>query len=163
MKAGLGIEEANEFERVLKEAILSAGAKASDQREVWRELVSRRVLKPWHPHELHQLVYYSVYANWDLSTNGPPLYWFPSLYAFICYLFVFHFSLLFSSLYLLSFFSPYSSAYSFAVLSFLFVCLVTKRFSFLVVLPRLCEKQIDTHHLTGLIMHGFQLIHYQFL
>ncbi|GMY16105.1 probable CoA ligase CCL12 isoform X1 [Fagus crenata] len=80
VKAGLGIEEANEFERVLKEAILSAGAKASDQREVWRELVSRRVLKPWHPHELHQLVYYSVYANWDLSTNGPPLYWFPSLY-----------------------------------------------------------------------------------
>uniref|UniRef100_A0A2N9GNX4 AMP-dependent synthetase/ligase domain-containing protein n=1 Tax=Fagus sylvatica TaxID=28930 RepID=A0A2N9GNX4_FAGSY len=80
VKAGLGIEEANEFERVLKEAILSAGAKGSEPREVWREIVGRMVLKPWHPHELHQLVYYSVYANWDLSTNGPPLYWFPSLY-----------------------------------------------------------------------------------
>ncbi|GMY16103.1 putative acyl-activating enzyme 18, peroxisomal [Fagus crenata] len=64
VKAGLGIEEANEFQRVLKEALLSAGAKGSEPREVWREI----------------LVYYSVYANWDLSTNGPPLYWFPSLY-----------------------------------------------------------------------------------
>jgi hypothetical protein len=107
VKAGLGIEEANEFQRVLKEALLSAGAKGSEPREVWREIVGRMVLKPWHPHELHQLVYYSVYANWDLSTNGPPLYWFPSLYAFIFYLFVFHFSLSFSSLYLLPLFHTF--------------------------------------------------------
>ncbi|KAF3974492.1 hypothetical protein CMV_002174 [Castanea mollissima] len=77
VKAGLTIEEAQEFQRVLKEAVF--GAKGSDPREVWRSLVAQRVLKPWHPHALHQLVYYSVYANWDSLTNGPPLYWFPSL------------------------------------------------------------------------------------
>ncbi|KAL4611976.1 hypothetical protein ACB092_08G164700 [Castanea dentata] len=77
VKAGLTIEEAKEFQRVLKEAVF--GAKGSDPREVWRSLVAQRVLKPWHPHALHQLVYYSVYANWDSLTNGPPLYWFPSL------------------------------------------------------------------------------------
>ena len=80
VKAGLTIEEAKEFHRVLKEAVF--GAKGSDPREVWRSLVGQRVLKPWHPHALHQLVYYSVYANWDSLTNGPPLYWFPSLYGF---------------------------------------------------------------------------------
>jgi hypothetical protein len=80
VKAGLKTEEAHEFQRVLKEAV--SGAKESDPREVWRELVARRVLEPWHPHGLHQLVYHSVYAHWDASTNGPPPYWFPSLYAF---------------------------------------------------------------------------------
>jgi hypothetical protein len=81
VKAGLKTEEAHEFQRVLKEAV--SGAKESDPREVWRELVARRVLEPWHPHGLHQLVYHSVYAHWDASTNGPPPYWFPSLYAFL--------------------------------------------------------------------------------
>ncbi|XP_059429518.1 probable CoA ligase CCL12 [Corylus avellana] len=76
--AGLTTEEAHEFQRVLKEAV--SGAKESDPREVWRQLVARRVLKPRHPHGLHQLVYHSVYAHWDASTNGPPPYWFPSLY-----------------------------------------------------------------------------------
>ncbi|KAF5471331.1 hypothetical protein F2P56_011774 [Juglans regia] len=78
VKAGLAIEEAKEFHRVLKETV--SGAKGSDPREVWRELLARKVLKPWYPHGLHQLVYYSVYADWDPSTNGPPIYWFPSLY-----------------------------------------------------------------------------------
>ncbi|ONK65596.1 uncharacterized protein A4U43_C07F38710 [Asparagus officinalis] len=45
---------------------------------LWRDLVERRLLKPSHPHELHQLVYYSVYAEWDVSVRGPPPYWFPS-------------------------------------------------------------------------------------
>ncbi|XP_022754353.1 probable acyl-activating enzyme 18, peroxisomal isoform X1 [Durio zibethinus] len=78
---GLSMEEAKEIHQVIKEAI--SKAKASGKllgREVWREVVGRRVLKPCHPHSLHQLVYYSVYAHWDASTNGPPLYWFPSLY-----------------------------------------------------------------------------------
>ena len=75
------VEEATEIYQVIREAIAIAGTKGChpDPRQVWREVVARRVLKPWHPHQLHQLVYYSVYANWDASTNGPPLYWFPSL------------------------------------------------------------------------------------
>ncbi|KAJ7955413.1 acyl-activating enzyme 18 [Quillaja saponaria] len=77
VNTGLILEEANEFERVLKEAIFCT--KSSDPRDLWRELVARKVLKPWHPHRLHQLVYYSVYQHWDVSTKGPPLYWFPSL------------------------------------------------------------------------------------
>ena len=81
VEAGLTTEEAHEFQRVLKEAV--SGAKESDPREVWRQLVARRVLKPRHPHGLHQLVYHSVYAHWDASTNGPPPYWSPSLYVFL--------------------------------------------------------------------------------
>jgi hypothetical protein len=96
VKAGLTTEEAHEFQRVLKEAV--SGAKESDPREVWRQLVARRVLKPWHPHGLHQLLYHSVYANWDPATNGPPPYWFPSLYDFCfspvyIYILLFHCSL----------------------------------------------------------------------
>ena len=77
VKAGLSIEEAKDFQRVLKDS--ANGAKGSDPSEVWRHLVAQRVLKPWHPHGLHQLVYYSVYSQWDVSSKGPPLYWFPSL------------------------------------------------------------------------------------
>lgn len=82
--AGLPTEEAMELQRVLKELV--SGANGSDPREVWRELVARRVLKPWHPHGLHRLVYSSVYANWDASTNGPPPYWFPSPYDFCSFI-----------------------------------------------------------------------------
>ena len=64
IKAGLSIEEAKHFQRVLKDLV--NGAKGSDPSEVWRHLVARRVLKPSHPHGVHQLVYYSVYANWDV-------------------------------------------------------------------------------------------------
>lgn len=83
-KAGgssISIEEATHIYQVIREAILIAGSKGSDPdpKQVWREVVGKRVLKPWHPHQLHQLVYYSVYSNWDVSTNGPPFYWFPSL------------------------------------------------------------------------------------
>ncbi|KAJ9697766.1 hypothetical protein PVL29_007065 [Vitis rotundifolia] len=78
VKAGLSMEEAQEFERILKAAV--GGARGSDPSEVWREVVARRVLSPSHPHGLHQLVFNSVYAEWDESTRGPPLYWFPSLY-----------------------------------------------------------------------------------
>jgi hypothetical protein len=78
IKAGLSVEEeAKEFYRILKETI--GEAKGLDPREVWRKVVDNRVLKPWHPHGVHQLVYYSVYSHWDSSTKGPPLYWFPSL------------------------------------------------------------------------------------
>ncbi|KAL6341149.1 hypothetical protein AAG906_032265 [Vitis piasezkii] len=78
VKAGLSMEEAQEFERILKAAV--GGARGSDPSEVWREVVARRVLSPSHPHGLHRLVFHSVYAEWDESIRGPPLYWFPSLY-----------------------------------------------------------------------------------
>ncbi|KAF4346358.1 hypothetical protein G4B88_018025, partial [Cannabis sativa] len=78
VQAGLTTEEATGFQRVLKDSL--SCTKGSDPSEVWRHLVARRVLKPWHPHGLHQLVYYSVYAHWDVSSKGPPPYWFPSLY-----------------------------------------------------------------------------------
>ncbi|KAJ4972219.1 hypothetical protein NE237_005318 [Protea cynaroides] len=87
--AGLSLEEARSFHESLKAAILIAqssstageGTKAAaEPQKVWREITAegRRLLKPWHPHALHQLIYYSVYSDWDLSTSGPPPYWFPS-------------------------------------------------------------------------------------
>lgn len=77
VQAGLdNEEEAKAFHRVLQDSISGS---SSDPSEVWQRLVSRRILKPSHPHALHQLVYYSVYADWDASTRGPPPYWFPSL------------------------------------------------------------------------------------
>ncbi|KAI3461883.1 hypothetical protein Pfo_018546 [Paulownia fortunei] len=73
--AGLALEEATDLERELKDATsYGFGAK-----EVWREIMARKLLKPWHPHALHQLIYFSVYCNYDESIHGPPLYWFPSL------------------------------------------------------------------------------------
>lgn len=85
MKVGLKLEEAEEFDKILKQVI--SCSKGLDAREIWRELVARKVLKPWHPHGLHQLVYYSVYNDWDASIKGPPLYWFPSLYVLCLSLF----------------------------------------------------------------------------
>ncbi|KAK6145080.1 hypothetical protein DH2020_021900 [Rehmannia glutinosa] len=73
--AGLTIEEAKDFERELK-YITSYGFGA---KELWREITARKLLKPWQPHALHQLIYYAVYRNYDESIHGPPLYWFPSL------------------------------------------------------------------------------------
>ncbi|PSR90259.1 Acyl-activating enzyme 18, peroxisomal like [Actinidia chinensis var. chinensis] len=79
VKAGLGAEEAKVIERGLKVAIDRTGG-GSNPRDLWRELTARRLLRPSHPHAVHQLVYYAVYADYDASSNGPPLYWFPSLY-----------------------------------------------------------------------------------
>ncbi|XP_062076654.1 probable CoA ligase CCL12 [Humulus lupulus] len=77
VQAGQTTEEAIGFRRVLEDSISCANG--FDPSEVWRHLVARKLLKPWHPHGLHQLVYYSVYAHWDVSSKGPPPYWFPSL------------------------------------------------------------------------------------
>ncbi|GAB4856125.1 Probable CoA ligase ccl12 [Ancistrocladus abbreviatus] len=73
---GLSAEEARSLLTILKDA--AAGGEA-DPRDTWRQIVSRRALRPDHPHALHQLIYYTVYADWDPSIHGPPLYWFPSL------------------------------------------------------------------------------------
>ena len=77
VKVGLKVDEAEDFDNILKQVI--NGSKGLGPKEIWKELVARKVLKPWHPHGLHQLLYYSVYNDWDASINGPPLYWFPSL------------------------------------------------------------------------------------
>jgi hypothetical protein len=56
-------------------ALRSAAAGAADEAAAW---AAAGVLRPEHPHALHQLVYYSVYAGWDRAARGPPPYWFPS-------------------------------------------------------------------------------------
>ena len=79
-KAGLSSpDEAEEIAALLQ----AARAGGWDPVDTWREVVGRRVLKPWHPHGVHQLVYGSVYAHchWggsSPSSRGPPLYWVPS-------------------------------------------------------------------------------------
>ncbi|CAH8306210.1 unnamed protein product [Eruca vesicaria subsp. sativa] len=76
VKAGLCLEDAKGFEKLVRDVI--SRTKGIDPRDQWKALVDESVLKPWHPHPLHQLLYYSIYSNWDSSTHGPPLYWFPS-------------------------------------------------------------------------------------
>ncbi|GAB2276933.1 Probable CoA ligase ccl12 [Dionaea muscipula] len=85
VQAGLSPAESKALEATLNDAVARATAgngRQSDLRptEVWRELVDRRALRPDHPHAVHQLLYYTVYADCDPSVNGLPLYWFPSLY-----------------------------------------------------------------------------------
>ncbi|KAJ8539881.1 hypothetical protein K7X08_014133 [Anisodus acutangulus] len=73
VRAGVGEEEAKWLMSELNAAISNVGL---DGKELWGELTARKLLKPTHPHGMHQLLYYSVYHNYH---NGPPLYWFPSL------------------------------------------------------------------------------------
>ena len=43
----------------------------------WHE-ISRYILTPQHPFALHQLLYETVYADFDRTTHGPPPAWFPT-------------------------------------------------------------------------------------
>ena len=43
----------------------------------WYE-ISRYILAPQHPFALHQLLYETVYADFDRATYGPPPAWFPT-------------------------------------------------------------------------------------
>ncbi len=43
----------------------------------WYEIL-RHVLTPQHPFVLHQLLYETVYADFDRTTHGPPPAWFPT-------------------------------------------------------------------------------------
>ena len=43
----------------------------------WQE-ISRHILTPKHPFPLHQLLYETVYADFDRATDGPPPAWFPT-------------------------------------------------------------------------------------
>ena len=44
--------------------------------QLW-QLISKELLTPEHPFELHHYLYNSVFANWD-STKGPPPAWIPA-------------------------------------------------------------------------------------
>ena len=43
----------------------------------WYE-ISRYILTPQHPFALHQLLYETVYTDFDRTTHGPPPAWFPT-------------------------------------------------------------------------------------
>ena len=43
----------------------------------WAE-ISRHILTPQHPFALHQLLYETVYADFDRAKYGPPPAWFPT-------------------------------------------------------------------------------------
>jgi mediator of RNA polymerase II transcription subunit 13 len=75
VKAGLSATEANELKELL---LLPLSLSSDDPADIWRHLVSHRVLKPSYPHPLHQLLYYTIYSHHQ-SSSSPPLYWFPSL------------------------------------------------------------------------------------
>ncbi|RLN18089.1 putative acyl-activating enzyme 18, peroxisomal [Panicum miliaceum] len=75
--AGLGAADAGAFLAALRSAAAAAGPGAAGD-AVWAAVAAAGVLRPEHPHALHQLVYYSVYAGWDRAARGPPPYWFPS-------------------------------------------------------------------------------------
>ncbi|XP_021771939.1 probable acyl-activating enzyme 18, peroxisomal [Chenopodium quinoa] len=82
ISAGLSVEEADIFYKTLQHIISSVAAADVSRApaEVWREVVSRKLLKPQHPHALHLLLFNTLYSHWDSSVLGPPLYWFPSPY-----------------------------------------------------------------------------------
>ncbi|XP_066333172.1 probable CoA ligase CCL12 isoform X1 [Miscanthus floridulus] len=75
--AGLAAADAAAFLAALRSAAAAAGSGATRD-AVWAAVAAAGVLRPEHPHALHQLVYYSAYARWDRDARGPPPYWFPS-------------------------------------------------------------------------------------
>lgn len=58
--------------------VATAHPREGSEAEIWRAIVGKGLLSPNLPHQLHQLVYYTVYGKWDVSVRGPPPYWFPS-------------------------------------------------------------------------------------
>eukprot|EP01018_Ginkgo_biloba_P021028 Gb_41827 [translate_table: standard] len=74
IRAGLPPPKADVFYGQLQRAISEVGG---SEASLWQR-VSKELLTPHHPHSLHQLMYYSIYKNWDLAKNGPPLAWFPT-------------------------------------------------------------------------------------
>lgn len=80
---GFTVEEADSFIKLVEDLYSRFNKDGDNSRvaaEVWREVVARKLLRPDHPHALHQLVYGTLYSKWDSSVLGPPLYWFPSQY-----------------------------------------------------------------------------------
>ena len=69
---GLGKAEASEITEVVNR-ILNTQSPAA----CWRE-ISRHILIPHHPFALHQLLYETVYTDFDRATDGPAPAWFPT-------------------------------------------------------------------------------------
>jgi acetyl-CoA synthetase len=67
---GLGKREAAELARLLSEAL-----RIEDPLLRWR-FVSKRLLEPHHPHEIHRLAFERAYADWD-AARGPAPAWVP--------------------------------------------------------------------------------------
>uniref|UniRef100_A0A0D6QXI5 AMP-dependent synthetase/ligase domain-containing protein n=1 Tax=Araucaria cunninghamii TaxID=56994 RepID=A0A0D6QXI5_ARACU len=74
IQAGLPSHRAEIFHGQLQRAIAEIGG---SETSLWQR-VSKELLTPNYPHALHQLMYYSIYKNWDSAKNGPPLGWFPT-------------------------------------------------------------------------------------
>ncbi|KAH7446660.1 hypothetical protein KP509_01G067300 [Ceratopteris richardii] len=70
---GLPLHEAHVFHRRLQETLREVGSAPA----LWR-IVSKELLHPKHPHELHRFMYNSVYKDWDHERQGPPPIWFPT-------------------------------------------------------------------------------------
>ena len=69
---GLGKAEASKITEAVNQLLASRAATTC-----WRE-ISRNILTPHHPFALHQLLYETVYADFDRATYGPPPAWFPT-------------------------------------------------------------------------------------
>ncbi|KVH90858.1 AMP-binding, conserved site-containing protein [Cynara cardunculus var. scolymus] len=76
LNTGLKPDDAKSLQIELKHAIDCTSS--SNPVELWRHITSRRLLKPSYPHSLHRFIYNAVYADYDETIHGPPLYWFPS-------------------------------------------------------------------------------------
>ncbi|KAG0616880.1 hypothetical protein M758_5G148600 [Ceratodon purpureus] len=74
LKAGMSPPEAGVFYNQLQ-SILSEGGKSKPS--IWQR-ISQVILRPEHPFPLHQLMYYSIYRDWDTAKLGPPLAWIPT-------------------------------------------------------------------------------------
>ena len=69
---GLDKAEASEIVETVNRIV-----KAHSPTACWDE-ISRYILTPQHPFALHQLLYETVYADFDSTTHGPPPAWFPT-------------------------------------------------------------------------------------
>ena len=69
---GLDKAEASEIVELVNRILETQSSTAC-----WDE-ISRHVLTPHHPFALHQLLYETVYADFDRATYGPPPAWFPT-------------------------------------------------------------------------------------
>ena len=69
---GLENAEASEITEAVNRLLASQSPTAC-----WRD-ISRNILTPQHPFALHQLLYETVYADFDSVTYGPPPAWFPT-------------------------------------------------------------------------------------
>ena len=69
---GLGKAEASEIVETVNRILETHSPTAC-----WYEIL-RYILTPHHPFALHQLLYDTVYADFDRATYGPPPAWFPT-------------------------------------------------------------------------------------